>query len=172
MICELSQVCSWRKAPLFPHLLHCLRPCGAGRLHGHLPAVSAALLRGRAEAGGARAPPGQPGGDEPLEVPHGATHGEIMGDHCELLMVFLMDLYGFIWYFVGFIYGFIYGYIYIYTYHIVYIYTLNIVWIYAILADFTSIHDDLWIYDDLWWSVMVFGNIDFTSNIDTYWSHM
>jgi hypothetical protein len=29
------------------------------------------------------------------------------------------------------------------------IYILNIVWIYAILADFTSIHDDLWIYDDL-----------------------
>lgn len=31
----------------------------------------------------------------------------------------------------------------------IYIYILNIVWIYAILADFTSIHDDLWIYDDL-----------------------
>jgi hypothetical protein len=61
--------------------------------------VSAALLRGQsAEAGGARAPPGQPGGDEPLEVPQ---MGRSLGDHCFILffklvclMVFLMDLYG------------------------------------------------------------------------------
>ena len=102
----------------------------------------------------------------------GATWCHTWGDHGRSLWTLDGFLDGFIWYFVGFIYGFVYGYIYIYTYHIVYIYTLNIVWIYAILADFTSIHDDLWIYDDLWWSVMVFGSIDFTSNIDNYWSHM